>query len=92
MCSFQINCWNIQGLHSSTFELKSRNPEFIKSIKDVDIIVLTETWRQNDLLTHCLPAYNEVTVPSVKLKNICKGRTSGGILVWCKGDLTSKTG
>ena len=50
MRSFHISCWNIQGLHSSAFELKSRNPEFMKSINDIDIIVLTES----DLLTHCL--------------------------------------
>ena len=59
----------------------------MKSIKDVDIIILTETWCQNDLLTHCPSGYNEVMVPSVKLKNIRKGRTSGVILVWYKGDL-----
>ena len=87
MRSFHISCWNIQGLHSSTFELKSGNPEFMNSIKDVDIIVLTETWCQNNLLTHCPPGYNEVMVPSLKRTNIRKGRTSGGILVWYKESL-----
>ena len=87
MRSFHKSCWNIQGLLSSTFELKSGNPEFINSIKDVDIIVLTETWYQNNLLTHCPPGYNEVMVPSLKLPNIRKGRTSGGILVWYKEGL-----
>ncbi len=60
MRSFHISCYNIQGLHFSALELKSGNPEFIKSIKDTDVIVLTKTWCQNDLLTHCPPGYNEV--------------------------------
>ena len=37
-----------------------REREFMKSIKDVDTILLTETWWQHDLLTHCPPGYNEV--------------------------------
>jgi len=90
MRSLHISCWNIQGLHSSTFELKSEDPEFIKSIKDVDLIILTETWCKNDSLIHCPPGYNEIMVPSIKFKNIRKGRTSGGILVWYKEDLCSQ--
>lgn len=39
------------------------------------------------MLTHCPTEYNKVMVPSIKLKTIRKGRTSGGILVWYKGDL-----
>ena len=50
---------------------------WIHEIKDGDIIVLTETWCQNDLLTHCPPGYIEVMVTSVKLKNMHKGRTGG---------------
>ena len=80
MRSFHKSCWNIQGLHSSTFELKSGNPEFINSIKDVDIIVLTETWCQNNLLTHCPPGYNEVMVPSLKL-TYARAEYRGGS--WC---------
>ena len=78
MHSFQVSCWNIQVLYSSTSELKSGNPEFINSIKDDDIMVLTETWCQNNLLTYCPPGYNEVKVPSIRLTNTSKGSTTGG--------------
>nr|WPH61295.1 reverse transcriptase [Somniosus microcephalus] len=87
MRSFHISCWNIQGLRSSTFGMKSTDPEFLKAIKDIDIIVLTETWCQKDVPTHCPPMYHEIIVPSVKNTKTRKGRTSGGILVWYKGEL-----
>jgi len=87
MRSFQISCWNIQGLHSSTFGSKSTDPEFLKHIKDVDIIILTETWCRNDALTYCPSGYYEVIVPSVKISTVHRGRDSGGVLVWCREDL-----
>ena len=90
MRSFHLSCWNIQGLHSSIFGQKSGNPEFMESMKGVDVIVLTETWCQTDQLTHCPLGYTEVMVPSVKGKNIRRGRTSGGILVWYKENLSSQ--
>ena len=90
MRSFHLSCWNIQGLHSSVFGLKSVNPEFMNSIKGIDLIVLTETWSQTDQLTHCPPGYCEVLVPSIKSKNIRRGRMSGGILVWYKEEFHSQ--
>jgi len=87
MRSFQISCWNIQGLHSSTFGSKSTDPEFLKHIKDVDIIILTETWCRNDALTYCPSGYYEVIVPSVKISTVHRGRDSGGVLVWYREDL-----
>ncbi len=82
MRSFHISCWNIQGLHSSTFWSKSTDPVFLKNLKDADIIILTETWCRNDALTYCPSGYYEVIVPSVKLNTVHRGRDSGGILVW----------
>ncbi len=41
MRSFHIICWNIQGLHSSTFGTKNTDPVFLKNVKDADIIILT---------------------------------------------------
>ncbi len=82
MRSFHISCWNIQGLHSSTFGPKSTDPVFLKNNNDADIIILTETWCRNDALTYCPSGYYEVIVPSVKLSTVHRGRDSGGILVW----------
>lgn len=84
MSSFHIGCWNIQGLYSSTFGMKTGNPEFLKSIEDTDIMILTETWYQKDAFIHCPSVYHEVMVPSVKTTDIHKGRTSRRVLVWFK--------
>ncbi len=82
MRSFHISCWNIQGLHSSTFGSKSTDQVFLKYNEDADIIILTETWCRNDALTYCPSGYYEVIVPSVKLNTVHRGRDLGGILVW----------
>jgi exonuclease III len=42
--AFTISSWNIQGLRSSAFGLKSRNPDFNKEIGNTDIVILQETW------------------------------------------------
>ncbi len=44
--------WNIQGFNSTAFGLKSLNTEFQKSIKEMDIIILQETWSRADAITH----------------------------------------
>ncbi len=75
-------CWNIQGLHSSTFGSKSTDPVFLKNVKDADIIILTKTWCRNYALTYCSSGYYEVIVPSVKLNTVHRVRDWGGILVW----------
>lgn len=87
MRSFHVSCWNIQGLHSSTFGSKSTDPEFQKNIKDADIIIPTETWCRNYALTYCPSGYYEITLPSVKLSTVHRGRDSGGILVLYREDL-----
>ncbi len=51
--TLSISMWNIQGLNSSAFGLKSLNTEFQKSIKEMDIIILQETWSRADAITHC---------------------------------------
>ena len=87
MRSFCISCWNIQGLHSSVFGLKSTDPEFLKNTVGVDILILTETWCREDTPTHCPSGYCEVIVPSLKLSTVHRGRDSGGLLVWYRRDL-----
>ncbi len=57
--TLSISMWNIQGLNSSAFGLKSLNTEFQKSIKEMDIIILQETCRA-DAITHCPPNYREI--------------------------------
>ena len=87
MSSFNISCWNIQGLWSSVFGLKSTDPEFLKNISDAHILFFVETWCREDTVTHCPSGYGEIIVPSIKLKTVRRGRDSGGILVWYKAEL-----
>lgn len=86
--SLTISSWNIQGLRSTAFGIKSRNPDFIKEIENTDIIVLQETWHRGDGPTGCPVNYRELVVPSTKLTGIKQGRDSGGMLIWYKSELT----
>ena len=87
MSSFKISCWNIQGLYSSAFGLKSKTSHFVNSVNQNDIIILSETWCRVDVPTNCPPNYKEVVVPSQKIRNISRGRDSGGIILWYKSTL-----
>ena len=82
--SFSISSWNIQGLYSTTFGDKTSDPEFVKSVNNLDIIIIHETWNYSDLLSNCPNNYIEFSVPSVKKKNVKNGRDSGGTLIWHK--------
>ncbi len=81
--TLSISMWNIQGLNSSAFGLKSLNTEFQKRIKEMDII-LQETWSRADAITHCPPNYREIIIPSQKLSTVRQGRDSGGQIIWYK--------
>uniref|UniRef100_A0A671UAW8 ribonuclease H n=1 Tax=Sparus aurata TaxID=8175 RepID=A0A671UAW8_SPAAU len=88
MKSFQITCWNIQGLRSSAFGLKSQNPDFIREVKDSDITVLQETWYRGDSSTGCPYGFVEIIIPSIKLQTVTQGRDSGGMIIWYRSELT----
>ncbi len=83
--------WNIQGLCSKTFGLKSTNTDFLNSITNVDMLILTETWCRSDVSTQCPASYSEIIVSSWKLNSIHRGRDSGGLVVWIKNDLAPFT-
>ena len=87
MKSLSVSMWNIQGLNSSTFGLKSLALEFNKNLKDVDVIILQETWCKADVVTHCPTGYREVIVPSQKHSSVNRGRDSGGLIIWYKSEL-----
>ena len=76
--------WNIHGLNSSTFGLKSLALEL--NLKDVDIIILQGTWCKADVVTHCPTGYREVIVPSQKHSSVNRGRDSGGLIIWYKSE------
>ncbi len=82
---------NIQGLCSKTFGLKSTNTDFLNSITNVDMLILTETWCRSDVSTQCPASYSEIIVSSWKLNSIHRGRDSGGLVVWIKNDLAPFT-
>ena len=86
IASFSVSSWNIQGICSSVFGLKSTNPDFLKNIRNVDIMILNETWNQNQNQSNCPNDYIELIIPSVKHKHIKNGRDSGGLLIWYKGE------
>ena len=85
VASFSTSSWNIQGLCSSVFGLKSANPESLNNIRNVNIIKLNETWNKNKKQSNCLNDYIELIIPSVKQSHIQYGRDSGGLLIWYKG-------
>ena len=85
--AFTLSSWNIQGLRSSAFGLKSRNPDFIKEIGNTDIVILQETWYKGDWPTGCPLGYRELVVPSTKLPVVKQGRDSWGMLIWYRADL-----
>jgi exonuclease III len=70
--------WNIQGLNSSTFGLKSLA---------LDVIILQDTWCKADTVTHCPTGYREVIVSSQKHSSVNRGRDSGGLIIWYKSEL-----
>lgn len=82
IASFSLSSWNIQGLYSSTFGLKTSHPEFIDSINNIDLIILHETWRHDNTPSNCPSNYNELSLPSLKYPHIKNGRHSGGIIIW----------
>ncbi len=57
MKSLSISLWNIQGLKSSVFGLKSKNPDFMREIHDLDVIILQETWCRGEESTGCPSGY-----------------------------------
>ncbi len=87
MKSFKISCWNIQGLHSSTFGNKSADQDLLSSVTDMDICIFHETWCCSNEALHCPIGYKEIIVPSLKKSQIKYGRDSGGILIWHKDNL-----
>ncbi|XP_056588353.1 uncharacterized protein LOC130408891 [Triplophysa dalaica] len=87
MKSLSFSTWNIQGLNSSVFGLKSRNSDFMKDLEDIDVIILQETWCRGDVFTGCPSGYREIILPSVKLTSVTQGRDSGGMILWIKSKL-----
>ncbi len=57
MKSLSISLWNIQGLKSSVFGLKRKNPDFMREIHDLDVIILQETWCRGEESTGCPSGY-----------------------------------
>lgn len=70
-----IAMWNINGLFHKVIGDKSKNIDFVNSIKSNDLILLTETWSQTNLN---LPGYR--TINSIKTAKAGQtSRLSGGI-------------
>lgn len=70
-----IATWNINGLFHKVIGDKSKNIDFVNSIKSNDLILLTETWSQTNLN---LPGYR--TINSIKTAKVGQtSRLSGGI-------------
>ena len=77
MIKISFSLWNIQDI-KSLFGYKSKNKEFTNNTKDIDIIILQETWSKSDSVTHRPTNYKETIIPSVKHPHIKKGRDSAG--------------
>ncbi len=80
--TLSISMWNIQGLNSSAFGLKSLNTEFQKEHQGDGHYNSTgdmEQGRRNHP-----PNYREIILPSQKLSTFRQGRDSGGQIIWYK--------
>ena len=77
---FSIGYQNIEGLHNKTFgcKLPYLQPRLIH-----DIEVLSEAWGVCDH-SRDMPGYQLIPIDSTKKNNVKKGRSSGGILIYCK--------
>ena len=74
---------NVEGLHSKNFSCKLPYLEK-KFIHDIEILV--ETW---DSCKHDknIQGYEVIEIKSQKKKNIVRGRSSGGLLIYIKSHL-----
>ncbi len=79
-----ITLWNIQGINSSSLGCKTKTLDFKKSVLDIDIIILQETWRRTDEVSLCPPEYREISISSQKHAKITRGRDSGCTIIWYK--------
>ena len=77
-----LSCWNVHGL-SKKFYLgdKLSNDNFLCSFKNNDIIILTETWSNEEL---SIPVFHLFTIPAKKHRMKKHGRFSGGIALGFK--------
>jgi exonuclease III len=76
--------WNIHGMNS-TFGL-----EFKKQFKDVELIILQETWCKADIVTHCSTGYRDAIVPLQKHRSVNRSRDSGVLIIWYKSELQNQ--
>ncbi len=84
MKTLTITLWNIQGINSSSLGCKTKTLDIKKSVLDIDIIILQETWRRTDEVSLSPPGYCEISISSQKHANITRGRDSGGTIIWYK--------
>ena len=74
-----ITSWNVNGLSENFFlGNKLSNNDFLRFFNHCDIIVLTETWRTDEI---SLSGYEFFTKPSKKHHRKKNGRSSGGIAI-----------
>lgn len=66
------------------FGLKTTSSEFIDSINNINLIILHETWRHDNISSNCPSNYTELSLPSLKYSHIKNGRQSGEIIIWYK--------
>ena len=78
MKSLTVTLWNIQGIKSSSFGFKTTALEFKKNIKNMDIIILQETWCRNGEMTLCPTGYCEIVISSRKHAKVTRGRAFRG--------------
>ena len=80
---FSIGYQNIDGLHTKTFSCKL---PYLQSKLIHDIEVFSEAWGGCEH-SKDMPGYEKIEVESTKKTNVKKGRSSGGILIYCKKHL-----
>lgn len=88
----KIVTWNIQGLLKKdifgNYECKNQSDEFFSSIKNADIICLTETWTCNETIDFIDNTGYSLFYSNRKAKHKKSKRNNGGIIVFVKNSIS----
>ena len=76
--NLSFTTWNINGINDKTIGNKLQTTDFSLGVKNSDIIILVETWSDEE---PSLPGYKCFLNPTQKFRRSSGGRRSGGIAI-----------
>ena len=80
----RICAWNINGYNSRIIGIKLLDKEFLRVLRDVDLVCLTETHMHTEILEHLnIPGFQLLGYKNYK-KNVKSNTARGGIAIFVK--------